>query len=209
MSDNQYNLLLQRLDQIIAENTHFREQVSALQREISATRVDFLTLRNQVNRTLERPSAVNFPSGVQRSPPIGLPRPHFKPNTPIALQPNAAPVAQLDEDNTSSEITSAVSSRSSVPIKSVIARVSTTGEISSQTSSQSSLSHRPLTTSPPTGSIVEVIGGKLKGRFRKKTFRVEGPKGTTYTWIRETGVTDARRIYKANSSLKVIETRNL
>ena len=209
MSDNRYDRLEQCLDLITAENTYFREQVSALQKEISATRVEFLTLRNQVNRTHEQPSAVNFPSGVHRSPPIGLPRPDLNSNTPVDLQPDAAPVARLDEDNTSSEVTSAVSSRTSVPIKSVIARVSTTGEISSQTSSQSSLSHRLLTTSPPVGSIVEVIRGKLKGRYRNKTFRVEGTKGTTYTWIRETGVADAKRLYKANSSLKVLETRTV
>ena len=233
MSENQYDRLEQRLDLITAENTYFREQVSALQKEISATRVEFLTLRNQVNRTHEQPSAVNFSSRVYRPPPIGLPRPDLRSNTPVCSLPVAVPVARAEapppsllpppepilpappvapiqeEDNTCSEVTSAVSSRSSVPIRSIIARVSTTGEISSQTSSHSSLSHRFLTSSPPVGSLVEVIRGKHKGRYRNKTFRVEGNKGSTYIWIRETGLVDAERLYKANSSLQVLDTRTV
>ena len=209
MSDNRYDRLEQRLDLITAENTYLREQVSELQKQTSATRVEFLTLRNQVNRSHEQPSAKNFPSRVYRPPSLGLPLPDLESNTPVGIRPVAVPVARLEVDNTSSTDTSAVSSRTSVPIKAITARVSTTGEISSQTSSHSSLSHRLLTTSPPVGSIVKVIRGKLKGRYRNKTFRVEGTKGTTYTWIRETGVADAKRLYKANSSLKVLETRTV
>lgn len=46
--------------------------------------------------------------------------------------------------------------------------------------------------------------GKLKGRYLHKAFRVEGAKGTTYTWIKEVEAEDAECIYKANSSLQIL-----
>ena len=117
--------------------------------------------------------------------------------------PPAAPIQE--EENTCSEDTITVSDRSSVPIQSVIAHVSTTGEISSQTSSYSSLSHRLPSSSPHIGSLVEIIRGKLKSRYRNKTFRVEGKKGNTYTWLREAGIANSERLYKAKSSLRVLD----
>ena len=96
MSDNRLDLLEQRLDQITAVNTYLCELVSALQNEISATRMEFLTLRNRVNRTHEQPSAVNFLSRVYRPTPIDLPRLNLRSNTSVRSLPVAVPVARAE-----------------------------------------------------------------------------------------------------------------
>ena len=200
-------------------------------RAFSANRVEFLTLRNLVNQTHEQPSAVTFPhtSRVYRPPPIGLPRPDLRSRTPVLSSTlpvplplrelKSSPLCYFHHPNQSflhlplrpykKKKIRAVKTpaRLAVALWSPSCRLSPASP--RQTSSHSSLSHRLPGSSPPIGSLVKIIRGKLKSRYRNKTFRVEGKQGNTYTWIRETGIADAERLYKANSSIRVLETRTL